>query len=150
MDVNITNMTINDFEEIADNLEENFDDFWSASILRQEIENSFNLPKYYFVAKSNSEIVGFCGVNQILDELDITNIVTKKDKRNLGIASSLLNYIISFASTLNIKTITLEVNENNTSALHLYEKFNFQNVGVRKNYYNGKDNAILMNLNLFN
>ena len=150
MDVEITNMTINDFEEIADNLEENFDNFWSASILKQEIENSFNLPKYYFVAKLNSEIVGFCGVSQILDELDITNIVTKKDKRNSGIASSLLTKIISFANTLNIKTITLEVNENNTSALHLYEKFNFQKVGIRKNYYNGKDNAILMNLNLFN
>ena len=40
--------------------------------------------------------------------------------------------------------ISLEVNENNNAAIELYKKFNFEIVGCRKKYYNGKDNAIIM------
>ena len=46
----------------------------------------------------------------------------------------------------NMKTITLEVNENNIPAINLYKKFNFEQVGLRKKYYNNADAAILMTL----
>ena len=44
-----------------------------------------------------------------------------------------------------IKYITLEVRESNTPAISLYEKFLFESIGMRKNYYqdNG-ENAIIM------
>ena len=44
--------------------------------------------------------------------------------------------------------MNLEVNENNTSAIALYKKYNFKQVGLRKKYYNNTDNAILMSLYL--
>ena len=72
------------------------------------------------------------------------NIVTKKDKREKGIGSALLQEIINFAKQKKAKTITLEVNENNKPAIKLYEKFNFKQVGLRKKYYNGIYDAILM------
>ena len=59
--------------------------------------------------------------------------------------SFLLENLISFANKLNIKVITLEVNECNLSAIKLYNKFNFNKVGVRKKYYDGKNDAIIMN-----
>ncbi len=59
--------------------------------------------------------------------------------------SFLLENLISFAKKLNIKVITLEVNECNLSAIKLYNKFNFNKVGVRKKYYDGKNDAIIMN-----
>ena len=40
--------------------------------------------------------------------------------------------------------ISLEVNENNVAAGILYESAGFEVVGIRKNYYNGEDNAIIM------
>lgn len=43
-------------------------------------------------------------------------------------------------------SITLEVNENNLPAIHLYEKFNFKRLGLRKKYYNNTDNAVIMTL----
>ena len=58
--------------------------------------------------------------------------------------SFLLENLISFAKKLNIKVITLEVNECNLSAIKLYNKFNFNKVGVRKKYYDGKNDAIIM------
>ena len=39
--------------------------------------------------------------------------------------------------------ISLEVNEENLPAIHLYEKFGFEYLGVRKNYYQDKI-AIIM------
>lgn len=53
--------------------------------------------------------------------------------------------LINISKSLNINNITLEVNENNLSAIKLYNKFVFEEVGIRKNYYDGKYNAILMN-----
>lgn len=72
------------------------------------------------------------------------NIVVKKDERNKGIGSSLLKEIIHIAKKLKAKTITLEVNENNEPAIKLYKKYGFEQVGLRKKYYNNKEDAILM------
>lgn len=146
MKIEIFPMTVDDFEEIKDTLTFHFDDFWSASVLKNELQNPNHVSSYYFVAKANSEIVGFCGVSKIVDTLEILNIVTKKDKRNLGIASQLLQYIIEEGKKKQIHTIFLEVNEHNLPARHLYEKFHFQQVGLRKNYYHHTDDAILMTL----
>ncbi|MBR1803047.1 MAG: ribosomal protein S18-alanine N-acetyltransferase [Clostridia bacterium] len=148
MKIEVLPMTIIDLEEIAENLTEDFDDFWSASVLKNELENPHHLSSYYFVAKMNLEIVGFCGVSKIVDTLEVLNIVTKKDRRNSGIASFLLQHMIDFAKASQINIITLEVNEHNLPAIHLYEKYHFQQVGIRKKYYHGKDDAILMNLTI--
>ena len=84
----------------------------------------------------------------IIDEADIMNIVTRRDFRQMGVASSLLEYLIDYAKSINLKKITLEVNENNLSAIHLYDKFNFDNIGIRKKYYNGESDAFIMSKNL--
>ena len=44
----------------------------------------------------------------------------------------------------NIKTIFLEVGQNNIAAINLYLKFGFEQYGIRKEYYKNKENAILM------
>lgn len=143
--IEISSMFISDLEEIKLILNEEFDDFWKYEILKEELVNNNS---NYLVLRYENEIVCFGGFKKILDEADIMNIVTKKNKRNLGFAKLILNEIINIAKEENLKTITLEVNENNLPAIHLYEKFNFKKVGLRKNYYNNTDNAILMTLNL--
>ncbi len=149
MDIKITKMQIEDLEIIKDCLLEDFDDFWSYSVLKQELENKQNLNSNYFVAKnSKNEIVGFTGILTIIDEINIMNIVVRKNCRTLGIGSYMLQYIINFASEHNYKSITLEVNENNLPAINLYKKYNFKQVGLRTKYYNNTDNAILMTLNI--
>ena len=68
--------------------------------------------------------------------------------RNIGIASQLLTEVIRYCKNLNLKSIYLEVNENNFPAIHLYEKYGFKRIGLRKKYYNNTDNAILMELKI--
>ena len=135
-----------DLEKIKHKLQDEYDDFWNYNILKKERENENSI---LIVAKDEElDILGFAGVQFILDEADITNIVTKKNNRNQGIGSQLLNKIIEISIQKNIKKINLEVNENNQYAIKLYKKFNFQEIGRRKNYYNGTETAIIMARNI--
>ena len=141
MDLKIEKMTLNDLEIIKDILFSDFDNFWSYNVLKNELKCSNS---YFVVAKSNDEIVGFAGLKTIIDEADIMNIVVKKSFRHNGIGSLLLDNLISYARGISLKTITLEVNEHNLSAIRLYDKFKFDHIGIRKRYYNGESDAIIM------
>lgn len=141
--MHIHTMKLCDLEEIKDILQTNFDNFWNFEIFKQELVNTNSI---YLVLRYENEIVCFGGIKIILDEANIMDIVTKKDKRNHGFAKILLNELIKLSKEKNCKSITLEVNENNKIAIHLYETLNFKQVGLRKKYYKGTDNAILMTL----
>lgn len=139
----ISEMNLQDLENIKDCLLTDFDNFWSYNILKQELENG---KSKYFVAKQENEIVGFAGILLIIDQVNIMNIVAKKDKRNFGIGSLLLEEIIRYSKIHNATSITLEVNGKNIPAIKLYKKYGFKQVGLRRKYYNNEDNAILMDL----
>ena len=140
MNLNFSNMNISDLDEIKDILVSDFDDFWTYSILKDELNSSSS---HYIVAKLNNEIVGFGGIKVVLDSADIMNIVVKKNFRNLGIGTSILNEIIALCLSLNLSSITLEVRKDNKYAISLYENFGFETLGVRKKYYNGIDGFIM-------
>ena len=137
----IDKMNIEDYEEIKDILQKEFDEFWTPSILKSEIENENSR---YIVARQNSDIVGFAGIIITPDRVEITNIVTKKNKRKKGIGTVLLDKIIEMAKQTGRDNISLEVNEKNYIAINLYKKFGFEQIGIRKKYYNGINNAIIM------
>lgn len=136
----IEEMKLKDLRNIKNNLTSEFDDFWNFNILKEELQNENSK---YIVAKINDEIVGFAGIKIIIDEADIMNIVVKNNFRKKGIGSLLLQQLIDLSKTLNITSISLEVNEKNIAAISLYKKFNFKEIGIRKKYYNN-NNAILM------
>lgn len=146
MDLKLSKMSIEDLKSIKNVFASEFDNFWSYDVLEEELECDNS---YVIVAKvDENTIVGFAGLKVILDEADIMNIVVKKDFRHNGIGSILLENLINHSKDLNLKTITLEVNENNLSAIRLYDKFSFDKLGIRKNYYDGKSDAIIMSKKL--
>lgn len=141
MQIEITKMTLSHLDKIKDILNSEFDDFWNYNVFKSELQNENSK---YIVAIINNEIVGFAGIWIAIDEAHITNIVTKKSYRNQGIGKTLLDNLIILSDSLNLNSITLEVRESNTPAIKLYEKFDFKNLGVRKNYYKNNENAIIM------
>ena len=141
----IHTMSVSDLDEIKENLAENFDNFWSYEIFKEELVNNNSS---YLVVRYDDEIVCYGGIKIVLDIADVMNIVTKKDKRNMGFGKFILNELINIAKEEICTSITLEVNENNKPAIHLYEQFDFRQVGLRKKYYDGVDNPILMTLEL--
>ena len=144
MNITIESMSLLDLENIKDILNSDFDNFWNYNILQEELQISNSK---YLIAKINDEIVGFAGIKIVLDEADLMNIVTKKAYRNNGIGKLLLKNLISLSQSLSLKTITLEVNEENEPAIHLYKSLGFKKIGNRKNYYQN-NSAILLCLYL--
>ena len=71
-------MTLADFDLIKENLQTEFDEFWTPGVLKSELEN---INSKYIVAKENNEIIGFAGIIVTPIDVEITNIVTKKSKR---------------------------------------------------------------------
>lgn len=138
-------MSISDLDKLSNNLGIDFDDFWNINTLKSELEN---INSSYFTLTLNNELIGFGGFWQSVDDIHITNIVIKKAYRNQGFGSLLLEHILFVAKSTDKFSITLEVNENNEIAKKLYLKYGFKILGVRKKYYNNKDNAIIMTLNL--
>ena len=145
MEIIIEKMTIQDVTKIEKDFEERFDDFWNINILKSELNNNNSL---YFVAKNENEILGFVGILLNFDFAEITNIVVRKDFRNLGIGKILLEKIIEETKKKEKQMICLEVNINNIKAINLYKKYRFEEVGRREKYYNKSEDAILMNLKL--
>ena len=143
MNIKIDRMNLDDLESIKDTLILEFDDFWNYNILKDELESKNS--KYIVVKdiESNDEIIGFAGIKILVDEADIMNIVVKKSYRNKGIGSLLLGNLILLCNELNLKSLSLEVNEKNIPAINLYKKFGFKNISIRKNYYKD-ENGIIM------
>ncbi len=139
--IQIRSMTILDLETIKDTLTQEFDDFWNYNVFKSELENPNS---EYFVAIENDTIVGFAGIWISVDDIHITNIVTKKSCRNHGIGTKLLEHLIKISKEKELSSLTLEVNEKNEPAIKLYEGHDFQKIGQRKNYYNQNENAIIM------
>ena len=141
--IEIREMTDVDFNKISPVLQIDFDEFWTPEILQGELNNTNS--KYY-VLIYNQEIAGFGGLWFSVDDVHLTNIVIKKTYRNKGFGNALLQKLILNAKNSKKKSLTLEVNENNTNAKKLYLKNGFKILGIRKKYYNNNDNALIMTL----
>ena len=141
MNIEIQKMKQEHLEQIQDILLTDFDEFWNAGVLKNELGNPLSI---YIVALNQGEVVGYAGLWQPDDEGHVTNIVTKKDKRGNNIGTLMLEEIIKIAKSKDMKSITLEVNVNNKIAINLYKKYDFKEVGVRPKYYNNIDDAIIM------
>lgn len=101
----------------------------------------------YFVIEDNDRIVGFLEGLTISPEAEIYDIAIDENFQRKGYGSLLLNEFLLVCKNLKCETIFLEVNNINTKAIGLYEKFNFERYGIRKNYY-GENDAVLMKLEL--
>lgn len=106
-------------------------------------ESSFAANGALFLAAEsiNGEVCGFVTANAVLDEINIYNVAVKENYRRQGIATALLKELEKGEPY----SINLEVRESNASAIALYKKCGFEQVGIRKNFYSKPtENAVLM------
>lgn len=98
-------------------------------------------------------IIGAIAFSIVMMEADILQIWVKRDYQNQGYGKIILKHILNLLEKRLIKSVFLEVRENNKNAIIFYTKFGFQLIGTRKNYYKvGNDyfDALLMRLELNN
>lgn len=103
------------------------------------------LPEYavYIGAFDGETLCGVASMYAIAGEGQIMNVAVSQNHRRKGIAFGLMNEIIARATEKDCENITLEVAENNQSAISLYEKCGFCTVGRRKGFYDGTDAFIM-------
>ena len=100
-----------------------------------------------FVIILNSQIVGFCIANKVLDECHLQNISVLETMRRQGVGNFMLDILKKRMSLSGITTILLEVRRSNKIAQDFYRKNDFQELSIRKDYYqtkNGREDAIIM------
>jgi ribosomal-protein-alanine N-acetyltransferase len=93
-------------------------------------------------------IVGFVGVWLLPDEAHIVTIATRESHRGRGIGEQLLISAIELAQEQGQPLVTLEVRVSNHAAINLYEKYGFEEVGRRRNYYSDNhEDALILTIN---
>jgi ribosomal-protein-alanine N-acetyltransferase len=116
---------------------------WSAAQFREELSGVPRTRKY-LVALENQEIVGYGGVALAGDVADIHTLTVIPSFRRKGIASQMLKELESWAISKGIKDFMLEMREGNLEAQPLYEKYGYQVVSRRDNYYAPGIHALIM------
>lgn len=163
-------MTVADLGDVL-NIERNsFPSPWSARAYESELR--YNEMAHYFVARitdsfengaqaerlawlkrlfrpARSEaapvMVGYVGYWLMAGEAHISTIAVQPIWRGRSIGELLLAHTLEDAARRGAHVATLEVRVSNESAQHLYLKYGFEKVGLRKAYYSdNSEDAFIM------
>jgi ribosomal-protein-alanine N-acetyltransferase len=115
---------------------------WSEAVWREELESPLGL---YLLLEEGGEIFGQIGVRHVLDELHITTLAVRPERRRQGHARTLVG--AALAAFPGARRVHLEVRPSNAAARALYEALGFATTGLRRRYY-GDEDALLMTLDL--
>ena len=140
--IEIRNMESRDVSQIAKLEELCFNDPWSENSIASELDNKLSL---WLVAVEDDNVVGYVGSQTVLGETDMMNIATHPDYRKQGIATRLILGLVDALEKRGSHSLMLEVRASNETAISLYRKLGFSEVGRRKNYYrNPKEDALIL------
>lgn len=117
-----------------------FSEPWSEEVLL----DAYSKGTKFFVCVKGKKVLGYVGINCILDEGYITNIAVFPEYRGKGIGNALLNRVFSEARDLELSFVSLEVRESNFGAISLYEKNGFKEAGRRPRFYRDPEETAII------
>ncbi len=80
-------------------------------------------------------------------EAHILNICIRDEYRSRGLARKILSYLLERARTVGMREAFLEVRPSNIAASRLYHSMGFEQVGIRRGYYQasvGREDAAVL------
>ncbi len=98
------------------------------------------------------DIAGYGIMSIGAGEAHILNVCMRSDYRSRGLARQVLLYLIDKARAAGMYEAFLEVRPSNTVAARLYHSLGFEQVGVRRGYYqatDGREDAAVLRRLLF-
>ena len=143
-EIEIHPMTESDLDEVLRIERQAFTNPWS----RHDFALSMGTQFYPVVARRNGNIVGYAVAFVSGEEIHIGDLAVAKKWRRKGIGGILLMNLLSEARKRGLRRVTLEVRMSNEVAQHLYSKYGFINIAIRKGYYTHpkEDALVMMNL----
>lgn len=100
---------------------------WTLAQIQADLDQPHHR---YWLAYAGDQLVGFLAVQNLGQELELLNIAVKTTYQGQGVASQLMRVLDEFD-----QPIFLEVRASNQPAQALYQKYGFEKIGQRKNYY---------------
>lgn len=135
-------MTLETVEAVEALERECFSSPWSLDSLVEELSNPLSV---FYIARSAEGVVGYVGMHHILDEGYLTNLAVTASFRRQGVARALLDQVLAYGEEHELQMVTLEVRASNEPAIALYKRFDFEQEGRRKSYYQDPvEDALIM------
>ena len=101
---------------------------------------------HFFSAIVDAEVIGFIIFFVTFDSASIAQIAVRPDFRGKGIGDSLLKAMVKECKSQidEVDNITLEVRKSNVNAHRFYSKRGFEDIVVKKGYYDDGEDAVYM------
>jgi len=115
---------------------------WSQEVFQRCWEA--NYPGW--VLESEENLAAFILISMVSGECHILNLCVHPNYQRQGFGHKLMEFALSWAKQQGAGIVYLEVRHSNNSAISLYRKMNFKQIGERKNYYaskNGREDALI-------
>jgi [ribosomal protein S18]-alanine N-acetyltransferase len=93
------------------------------------------------------QIIGYGVMSLGAGEAHILNVCVREQFRNVGFGRRLLEHLLERASAAGVAEAFLEVRPSNVSAIRLYQHLGFEQIGIRRGYYqapDGREDAIVL------
>ena len=116
---------------------------WSEGIFRDCLRVGY----FCRVIEVGSDIAGYGIMSIGAGEAHVLNVCVRDDHRGRGLARKVLLCLLDCAHGAGMYEAFLEVRPSNTAAARLYHSLGFQQVGVRRGYYqatNGREDASVL------
>ncbi len=118
---------------------------WTKGMFLNELSNAPSSISYAIRDLRHRKIIGYMFTKALLDELHLLNIAVDPQWRGKGLGRALIALVLNTALKKGMERVILEVRVSNRPALHLYKKFGFKQVCIRRNYYcSPTENALLL------
>ena len=99
--------------------------------------------------KNDKCITGYMGLYISFDEASVTNVAVSPDCRKKGYGEALVSKAKELAKEVGAESVFLEVRASNTPAISLYKKQGFEELGIRKKFYEHPvEDAIIMKVGI--
>lgn len=117
---------------------------WTHRTFVSELGHMRHGDRYYIVAYVDDTLVGYGGMMFAGEDAHITNIAVDPAWHQRGVATEMMIDLSLVAHERGCEAMTLEVRHTNVAAQQLYRRFGFVPAGVRRKYYENRDDAIIM------
>ena len=139
--ITIRPMTESDLDAVLAIEQASFPMPWLRTHFLHELGAPHSFP---CVAEMDGVVAGYVCLQSLFEEAQILDIAVDPRLRGRGFARMLMEYAVAVACRQGAEFMALEVRESNVAAITLYELFGFSRTGIRKGYYEGKEDAVLM------
>ncbi len=97
------------------------------------------------------QVIGYGVMSLGAGEAHILNVCVREEFRSRGFGRRLLEHLLERATASGVAEAFLEVRPSNLSAIRLYQHLGFEQIGIRRGYYqatDGREDAIVLKRDL--